>query len=765
MKPLYLLITVFFLYTFTGHAQKDAPVAGQAAILVDLLKKDYGAINYDLRNDEMVKDRALVISIFKGYLEENVTFVSHTSVDDLAAENANLTNSLKNLNVAKNNLAVFLNTTISLSGTNGKASDISNKTLITNLSKKHDTLATKLEESKKSYYDAHFKVDSIQLDWLKSVYDATQNKFLAKVLEDFKHKFETLHQLGTDRFATVNYTSSVQKSIPFVGGSLSFETFIDGLSRFMVKRIKEELTTYVIEQVQNQLRKPAGADPFTELKILLPVTTEYLLEIHADKITTFPNELKQYIEKDLNHLLSNAVHLRDAPRIKALIAGNPELDFAFEAMEVIPNLTRIKNPVDYFKLLENSRIVNSWQNLSVGSGLTKKNMANLMKLSCLLAQSMTYIDNGELRFTGTDFISGYASENTFQLLLWGFIAQQTKKYYRIDIYLNNTTFNLADKLKDHVKDVNNLGARKNSLTELLINVGIHSEKIAVYAAEIRKSNKTGAKVGADTIYHFAGAMIDLSENLVQSAESLLKVFVSPPAGISLFKDYDSYFRMARASTSMLLDLRQKRYAAALMTGLKLIPPPCNSPQVISLVHFINDMALTENAEDAEQAIEAFALPSGSYSVKRKGVFNASVNAYPGFLPAFDHALGVRKTDSLSGRTSIAFTAPVGLSAAWGTKNGRSIGIFIPVMDIGAVTRFRFSNETSSLPPLKFSTLFSPGIFFHYGFKKSPLSLNIGAQYGPEIRKVEEEKKWESVRFGIGIVLDIPLFNLYNIPRP
>jgi hypothetical protein len=59
---------------------------------------------------------------------------------------------------------------------------------------------------------------------------------------------------------------------------------------------------------------------------------------------------------------------------------------------------------------------------------------------------------------------------------------------------------------------------------------------------------------------------------------------------------------------------------------------------------------------------------------------------------------------------------------------------------------------------------SPGIFFSHGFGKTPLSLNIGYQVGPLLRKVrlDENLVGKSYsRISVSIVVDIPVFNLYS----
>ena len=127
-----------------------------------------------------------------------------------------------------------------------------------------------------------------------------------------------------------------------------------------------------------------------------------------------------------------------------------------------------------------------------------------------------------------------------------------------------------------------------------------------------------------------------------------------------------------------------------------------------------------------------------------------------------------------GNFSPAFTAPIGLSFAWGTKRGYSHGIFVSIIDIGALTRMQLTNNgdndttsASTLPKFDFQSIFAPGIYYHLGFRNTPLSLNIGGQYGPGLRAVMnngDTKIYESVRIGACLVLDIPLLNLDTKPR-
>lgn len=995
MKIFYAL---FILLTLCSAviAQRDAPVAGNAATLVDLLKKNYNSINEETRDDEIIRDRALVISIFKSYLKDDQlnSIFSSAIFNPL---NLTLEASLKDYNTAKRNLASFQTVNFNVNGADYEAESIRLKI---------ETLSDNLEDTKQQYYKAKFNVNNKELEVIKDKYDS-ENKFISHMVELFMNKYKSISNGGTDDFSSADFTSSIQKSIPFIGGDLAFETVIDGLSRFLAKRIKEELTTYVIEKVQLWLQNPKEDDPLAELKVLLPRTKDYLIGFQADKITSFPHEIKQYIEDDLNHILEHVGNLRTTPRLKKLINKNPDIDFALEALETIPNLSKIKNPIDYFKIIDNSRNLNRWQN---DPDPEKSNIANIMKLSSMLVQSMTIVDNGEIRFAGTDFIGTYAAENHFYLLYLGFLYQQNVKFHHINFIVNssfgknlpnssilpNSVLKLEEVLKSIVEipfnTITTLKTDKDFFQLILSEISNNAEKVAVLASEIRKLNKAGVKIGADTVYNFVDAMVGLSENLSFASDTLFSYLLAKRLNITvnnsiiLTPNYFTnklkpYFLVARTTNNIFINLQRKKYATALLTALELvgkITPEselsnisssinkigmfryndnlkfwktvidsvsstnngqksgklkpafitaaffvygeikkidqfnssrygtsisdldnlktfilnvvttkiidgadanflsivsylkkdsfkrllvsyytntelenliknvkiemnketylsfnnilrnvfdaneqahvqllieqfsdklfenyitkgykdegadllnhrqilnttlknlfsilpqkfniANHPQVLSLVHFINDMAIAKDAADVEKAIESFALPSGSYSIKRTAAFNFSLNSYPGLLPAYEASWS---NGSSKNAFSIGFTAPIGLSATAGTLHGYSWGIFVPIIDIGAVTRLRLDNNTTTgtLPKLNFKNFLSPGLFFHLGFKKSPLSINIGGQFGPEVQSLDNitgsVSTWESIRFGAGLVLDIPLFNIYTKPR-
>lgn len=119
--------------------------------------------------------------------------------------------------------------------------------------------------------------------------------------------------------------------------------------------------------------------------------------------------------------------------------------------------------------------------------------------------------------------------------------------------------------------------------------------------------------------------------------------------------------------------------------------------------------------------------------------------------------------------TVGLSVPVGVSAglgALGKNNNWSMSLFVPILDIGGVTAFRLGDDglAGELPELNFSNLISPGGYLMFNLPKSPFSIGVGAQYGPQVRKVtidEAEISSSTWRVGITTSIDVPIFNLFN----
>ncbi len=975
------LTLLAFSALFTNlHAQRTAPVFGDASRLLELLYKDYSTVSdYLIRNEEIAKDRNEVIQIFVKY---------HATLDidesAMAKKTPILSNQKTNWEVAKGRLKNYLEST--------PKSSVLQKTI--------DDYTKIVIDTGKFYFQTSFEVDDLKFKGIVTFLKKTesQNSYLEAIATLFSKKYENLQKSFFDQSAQPGFAGSIDKGIPLLGSG-GFDMAIQGLSKFLAGRIKEELTTYVIERVKEELRKSGPNDPLAEFKVLLPRTNAYLLSFNADQLANFSGEIKQYIEDDFNHLLENIGGLRNTPRIKQLLETYPELDLVIESLELIPKISKIKNPVDYFTLLDNTEFTNRWIKNNPPNNLLF-NLGNGIRMSAMLAYSLTLSDNGELRFANTAELTKQLDDPNFYLLYFGLLSEQNRTYFGIKFKSSaNAEFELktgfeglmtkipADKpeiIKTEILD----------LKRLYLELGTRSEQIAEATASIRKANKLGKKIGADTIKSYIDGLIDYSEFLFELSDSLGQKLAkhSTTDLKDLFEKIrpktTQYLVAARKTNEIIYDLQSKNYAIALIkafelttefvpdnskytnmlatlnsfskknfkleeipatewaeiikhfdekankeisksvkkaaqtiereitaitifynnpdstpdsevlknlflfqkviqqlsegeplanyqklrnqiqpiidafknsatknkTSLVVLQYYCNklgvnietgiihelekltvpntktklflpeeiarfklsistiksavekyvfsnnkadliktfkdqkdtlifmltilpnkfnfklSETTLKLIHFVNDMAVAKDADEISKAIEALALPSGSYTIKRTVKRNISINAYPGLTMAGD----VTYKDKVAYLGfSPAFTAPIGINLGWSGRKSYSHSIFVSIIDIGAFTRMyltksNFSKDStttvSTLPQATFLTVFAPGVHYSLGFKNMPLSLNLGVQYGPALKttlNTGEVKNYESIRFCAGLVLDIPLLNLHT----
>jgi hypothetical protein len=185
--------------------------------------------------------------------------------------------------------------------------------------------------------------------------------------------------------------------------------------------------------------------------------------------------------------------------------------------------------------------------------------------------------------------------------------------------------------------------------------------------------------------------------------------------------------------------------------------------------FMANVVQAGNSDEVSAAIEAVALPSGSARIKRESNFNIALNAYVGVFGAFEKMKGV---DTGFKANNYGITAPIGIAFSIGNKftnknkNSSSFSLFLSILDLGAPTSFRFTDDkTEKVPTIQLRNIVSPGAFISWGLPGVPLSLNAGVQIGPSLRKVTQGtntiQSGTYTRYSLSLAVDIPLLNFYN----
>ena len=186
--------------------------------------------------------------------------------------------------------------------------------------------------------------------------------------------------------------------------------------------------------------------------------------------------------------------------------------------------------------------------------------------------------------------------------------------------------------------------------------------------------------------------------------------------------------------------------------------------------FAASLVLAKTSDEVADLLESTMTSSGGTHVKESGWLLA-VNSYIGLQKTYG------QKDS-AGYFSIS--APIGLNLSYGFKRKpryaltdmqsfggfiapHTIQLFASIIDVGAIAGFRFTNSTDSIPKVKLSNIFSPGLFLQFGrIFNSPLNIGVGYQAQPRLYAIKEEsillKKFQ-YRFSVNLSWDIPFWHL------
>jgi hypothetical protein len=593
-----LITTLFFLVAARALAQKDLPVSGHAATLIELLKKDFSSIDPETRAEEISRDQTLVIALFKSYLTDSqigklkASFFEEQDLSKKSARDKNIKNLYQNYNAKKNGLGALKD--VAGNGTKNAESN-SGATSVTGKTEE-------VYEAKNKYYGEKFRLDSAELADIASVYEDSGNKLIRKMIGLFEEKYDNVNRTRLDKFASVNTTASIQKAgiLPF--GDIGFDKIIDGLAKFIAKTLKEQLVAIALDRVKIWLQDPSQDDPLAELKVVLPTTTNFLLTYRGGSPAKFPDEIKGFLEEDFNKLQEHLPRLLNTPRLKKLTDQNPDLAFGLEAMAIVPNVSKMRNPADLFGLLEKSRRLSLWK---VSDNMKENNIANTVALLAMFARSLTVIDNGELRFVSTEFMTTYGQEVNFYRLYMGFLYQQNLKYYNVRFKPTPASdLVLANELNVIVNTNVVSEDLKRLVDDILTRATSNAEKIAVISHDIKSAKLDKKKISADTIYNFVDNIVGLSEDMVGSIDTLMKELVKLHNNVQrpgdafirvdLKKNMAPYFTVARKSNDVIHDLGTKKFASALFKALEIPTDLGSNTNFGNLISAVENLKVIHN---------------------------------------------------------------------------------------------------------------------------------------------------------------------------
>ncbi|MDP9230376.1 MAG: hypothetical protein M3O67_06870, partial [Bacteroidota bacterium] len=181
--------------------------------------------------------------------------------------------------------------------------------------------------------------------------------------------------------------------------------------------------------------------------------------------------------------------------------------------------------------------------------------------------------------------------------------------------------------------------------------------------------------------------------------------------------------------------------------------------ILKYGNFMASVVKAGSANEVQNAIEAAALPAGSYSIKQRSALNISVNGYIGYAFAYNGGLYAH-----------GVYAPVGicLSRGLNKKYAGAISFFVSFIDVGSIASYRITNSpTEELKQeVRLESILSPSAQFILGLPKLPLAVCAGWRLTPKLFYSNQQGfttiKPQNV-FNLAILVDIPIFNIHNKP--
>ncbi|RMG69055.1 MAG: hypothetical protein D6722_10995 [Bacteroidetes bacterium] len=191
--------------------------------------------------------------------------------------------------------------------------------------------------------------------------------------------------------------------------------------------------------------------------------------------------------------------------------------------------------------------------------------------------------------------------------------------------------------------------------------------------------------------------------------------------------------------------------------------------------FILELYHARSEAQMKTILEQYALPSGSYRLKRSHVWSLEVAAFPGLFAGGERLLA----DSLDRGPALVsgVTAPIGLSVSRGRQgkardlppgaSGHAVSLFLPILDIGAPFSYRWAQgSTEGLPEnISWRQILAPGAYLVWAVKGMPIGLMAGGQFVPQLRSISssgnELGPVNAIRLSIQATVDIPVLTLWR----
>ncbi|MCB0795441.1 MAG: hypothetical protein KDB88_11950 [Flavobacteriales bacterium] len=579
-------------------------------------------------------------------------------------------------------------------------------------------------------------------------------------------------------------------------GRTNVSTVAVGLTDFLIERAKTELNTAFFRRFEEVLKDPK----FRDLRTLFPETVG-LLQVIGNQLynyDAFLNSLRAAFDRDLGALL---VHARDVvedrknkidlkpglyPGLMLLLNAAVDVEQGtlpgdvLHALAIDPHadqlMSQVPKATNWIGGLRGAALISESLRAPAGSSmywLPEQEIRKLMDPTVL----RIYLGLLYERSKSPDFAAaGINLTSALTICSGRSVGPGDVPFKELLAQLGACYATAQPKLEQMRTYVLSLSASFQRLQERVHQVVEVKEDVKTMTGT---SSADKRKLVFEAYHELVTSFVDLLEEGGKITE-LLDVDITLPG------QYQELLKMVRLVNDLAASVAYKQYGLGVTqlaqlteaaTRMAALGPNATAAdtvdgtiqRILKYGTFMAALAEADSPDAAKSAIEAAALPPGSYSIKRESRFSVALNGYVG---AF---CGHEVIDGADNKTFInnpSLTAPVGISCSWGNlrasdKRPNSLGLMVSLLDLGTIASFRLSDTTTQVvPSISLESLVSPGIFFEWGIGGTPLTLGAGVQGGPTLRKVTSEGVELGdayVRCGLTLKVDIPIVHFVAVP--
>ena len=527
--------------------------------------------------------------------------------------------------------------------------------------------------------------------------------------------------------------------------SVSFPSkAINAVAQFLVDRSKQELLLAFFDRFLEKMHQTK------ELQVLFPNTFYLLKTQDAFRLPSIGQLWVESFQGDVQEMLHNLEFLLTTDPAYAAIADQHQV----RAFRLTNDLLR--------NYEEDISSINILHQLNYKYQEIEDPISDNLDLLTTLAKELIADEEAQSFLTANQLMR---------------LSYPTNEYFVALLYLNNQ-YALQKLFVD--PDISPLQQFQYSMVKVIqtmVNLSSLLQNVEHKSSHYREKLLTDNDEGAtdELFFHFSQSLYKLLEFGFSTQ------YLFQPVQYYNSLAYQDCIPMIRNTIQATEDLKKEELGIFIIHLSQLLEPiisakvaskkevPDNgTPKILKDIFFYSsfmvDILSANSTAQVNGILQQYALPVGSYRLKRQSKFSLSLNAYPGLHVGKEEGL----ENNLNKGNVIGITAPLGIAASWGKsrkKDGHAISLFMPIIDVGAAFSYRWSGEAEGFPAqLQWRQVLSPGAHIVWGIKKVPLSIMLGTQFTPQLRAIKgngsiglDQNVW---RYGISLVMDIPIFNLY-----